>query len=157
MVDKKGSRVLLSTNRYSTVIRYKWMKLMTKFTTILYTLQGLSLHDWYQYRYVLSHTSVVHDLWFYPNLLPISRSILAPEDEFLIEACINNIPNCGQNTALTIKPLIQVALIGNQIVDLSDVVEAPPVGAAPASFSFSTQHLAPMDWAKAAGWRDEKH
>ena len=133
------------------------IKFVTKFIQFFYTLQGLYLHDWYQYRHVLSHTSVVHDLWFYPNLLPISRSILAPDDEFLIETCINNIPNCGQNTALTIKPLIQVALVGNKIVDLSDVVGAPPVGAAPASFSFSTQHQASMDWAKAAGRRDEKH
>ena len=42
---------------------------------------------------------------------------------------------------------ISRTLIGNKIVDHSDVVEAPPVGAAPTTSSFSTKHLALMDWA----------
>ena len=39
-------------------------------------------------------------------------------------------------------------LVGNKIVDNSDVVGASPVGAAPTTSSFSTEHLVPMDWAK---------
>ena len=39
--------------------------------------------------------------------------------------------------------------VGNTIVDYSDVVGASPVGAAPTTSSFSTQHIASMDWAKA--------
>ena len=41
-------------------------------------------------------------------------------------------------------------LVGNNFVDHSDVVGASPVGAAPATSSFSTKHLAPRDSAKTA-------
>ena len=41
-------------------------------------------------------------------------------------------------------------LVGNKIVDHSDVVGASPVGAAPTTSSFSTWHLASMDSAKTA-------
>ena len=47
-------------------------------------------------------------------------------------------------------------LVGNKIVDHSDVVGAVPVGAAPSTSSFSTQRLASMDWAKTTARRDEK-
>ena len=48
-------------------------------------------------------------------------------------------------------------LVGNEIVDHSDVVGASPVGAAPTTSSFSTEQLASMDWAKTTARRDEKH
>ena len=47
-------------------------------------------------------------------------------------------------------------LVGNTIVNHSDVVGASPVGTAPTTSSFSTQHLASMDWAKTTAWWDEK-
>ena len=47
-------------------------------------------------------------------------------------------------------------IIGNKIIDHSDVVWASPVGAAPTTSSFSTQHLASLDWAKTTARRDEK-
>ena len=47
-------------------------------------------------------------------------------------------------------------LAGYKIVDHSDIVGASPVGAAPTTSSFSTKHLAPLDWAKTAARRDEK-
>ena len=40
---------------------------------------------------------------------------------------------------------IRRTLVGNEIVDHSDVVGASPVGAAPTTSSFSTEHLASMD------------
>ena len=49
------------------------------------------------------------------------------------------------------------ALVGNKIVDHLDVAGASPIGAAPTTSSFSTQHLAPMDWTKSTAGRDEKH
>ena len=52
---------------------------------------------------------------------------------------------------------ISRTLVGNKIVDNSDVVGASPVGAAPTTSSFSTQHLALMNWAKATARGDEKH
>ena len=48
-------------------------------------------------------------------------------------------------------------LVGNKIVDHSDVVGASPVGAAPTTSSFSTEHLASMDWTKTTARRDEMH
>ena len=51
---------------------------------------------------------------------------------------------------------ISRTLVGSKIVDHSDVVGAAPVGAAPTTSSFSTQHLVSMDWAKATEKRDEK-
>ena len=52
---------------------------------------------------------------------------------------------------------IKHTLLGNKIVDHWDVVGALPVGAAPITSAFSTQHLAPMDWEKATARRSEKH
>ena len=52
---------------------------------------------------------------------------------------------------------ISRTLFGKNIVDNSDVVGASPVGAAPTTFSFSTQHLASMDWAKTTAREDKKH
>ena len=52
---------------------------------------------------------------------------------------------------------ISRTLVGNTIVDNSDVVGAPPVGAAPTTSSFSTQHLASMDWAKTTARGYKKH
>ena len=50
----------------------------------------------------------------------------------------------------TVKPLnISRTLIGNKIVDHSDVVGA--------ASSFSTKHLGLMDWTKTTARRDEKH
>ena len=47
--------------------------------------------------------------------------------------------------------------VGNKIVDHSDVVGASPVGAAPTTSLFSTNHLASVDWPKTTAMRDEEH
>ena len=52
---------------------------------------------------------------------------------------------------------ISCTFVGNKIVDHSDVVGASPVGAAPSTSSFSTQHMVLLDWAKTTTRRDEKH
>ena len=52
---------------------------------------------------------------------------------------------------------ISRTLVGNKIVDNSDVVGASPVGAAPTTSSFSTQPQASMHWAKTAARRYKKH
>ena len=51
---------------------------------------------------------------------------------------------------------ISRTLVGNKIVDHSDVVGASPVGAAPTTSSFSTEHLASLDWAKTTARRGEE-
>ena len=51
---------------------------------------------------------------------------------------------------------ISHTLVGNKMVDPSDVGEESPVGAAPTISSFSTKHLALVDWAKTTARRDEK-
>ena len=48
-------------------------------------------------------------------------------------------------------------LLGNKIVDHSDVVGASPVGAAPTTSSFSTWHVAPIYCTKTTARRKEKH
>ena len=48
-------------------------------------------------------------------------------------------------------------LVGNTIVDHSNEIRAPLVCAASTTSSFSTLHLAPMDWAKTNARWDEKH
>ena len=45
----------------------------------------------------------------------------------------------------------------NKTVDHSDVVGAAPVGAAPTTSSFSTYHLASLDWANTTARQDQKH
>ena len=52
---------------------------------------------------------------------------------------------------------IMRTLVGNKIVDHTDVVGASPVGTAPTTSSFLTSHLASMDWAKTTAIQDEKH
>ena len=52
---------------------------------------------------------------------------------------------------------IRCNLVGNKIVDHPDVVGASPVGAAPTTSSFSTEHLASLDWAMVTARWDEKH
>ena len=47
-------------------------------------------------------------------------------------------------------------LVGNNIVDRSDVVGALPVSAAPTTSSFSNYYLASIEWAKTAARQDEK-
>ena len=52
---------------------------------------------------------------------------------------------------------ISRTLVGNNIVDHSDVVGASSAGAAPYTSSFSTKHMASLDWPKTTVRRDEKH
>ena len=52
---------------------------------------------------------------------------------------------------------IRHSLVGNKIVDHSDVVGATPAGAAPTTSSFSTEHLASIDFENTTARRDEKH
>ena len=52
---------------------------------------------------------------------------------------------------------IRRPLEGTKIVDHSDVFGASPVGAAPTPYTFSTLHLASMDWVKTTATRDENH
>ena len=52
---------------------------------------------------------------------------------------------------------IRRTLVGNKIVDHSDVVGASPVGAAPTTSSFSTEHLASTDCVNTTTRWDEKH
>ena len=51
---------------------------------------------------------------------------------------------------------ISHSLVGNKLVDHWDVFGALPVSAAPTTYSFSTSHLASVDWAKTTVRLDEK-
>ena len=52
---------------------------------------------------------------------------------------------------------IRHILVGDKLVDHSDVVGASPVGAAPTTSSFPTLLLASMDWEKTPARWDENH
>ena len=52
---------------------------------------------------------------------------------------------------------ISCTLVDNKMVVHSDLVGASPVGAAPSTSSFSTIHLALMDWEKTTARWGEKH
>ena len=52
---------------------------------------------------------------------------------------------------------IRHTLIGNKTVDHSNIIEASPVGAAPTTSSFSTQHLTSIDCAETTVRRDDRH
>ena len=52
---------------------------------------------------------------------------------------------------------ISRTLVSNKIVDHSDVVGASPVGAAPTTSSFSTWHLASINWVKKTESWGERH
>ena len=52
---------------------------------------------------------------------------------------------------------ISRTLVGNKIIDHSDVVGASPVGAAPTTSSFSTEHLASIYCTKTTAKWDEEH
>ena len=52
---------------------------------------------------------------------------------------------------------ISGTLVGKLIVDHTDVFGASPVGAAPTTSSFSTQHLASIYCAKTTASQDQKH
>ena len=60
----------------------------------------------------------------------------------------NELINYRQNSDLS------RTLVGNKLVDQTDVVGASPVGAAPSTSSFSISHLTSMDWAKTTTRRD---
>ena len=52
---------------------------------------------------------------------------------------------------------IRCTLVGNELVDHSDVVGESPVGSAPTTSSYLTWQLASIDCAKATARRDKKH
>ena len=52
---------------------------------------------------------------------------------------------------------ITCSLVDSKLVDHSEIIGASPVGAAPTTSSFSTKHLASMNWAKATARREEDH
>ena len=70
-------------------------------------------------------------------------------DKPLLEPWWLNLLTC------TVKSNIGRTLVGNKIVDHSDIVGASPVGAAPTTSSFSTEHMALMNWAKTTARRDK--
>ena len=64
---------------------------------------------------------------------------------------------CFYTSVVVYYQTCNIRQLSNKIVDHSHVVEASGAGAAPTTSSFSTWHLASMDWAKTTAKRDEKH
>ena len=70
-----------------------------------------------------------------------------------VNGCLESNALCDDTTIYRKTSNMSRTLVGNKIVDNSDVVGASPVGAAPTTSSFSTYHLASMDWAKTTARR----
>ena len=79
----------------------------------------------------------------------MSEPLLCSQQNILYKLCLYHTHHKISNISHT--------LVGNKIVDHSDVVGASPVGAAPTTSSFSIEHLASMDWEKTTAMQDEKH
>ena len=73
----------------------------------------------------------------------IFHAIIGPNNDIYVFPDINKL---GQTSNIR----------RNWILDHSDVVGASPVGAAPITSSFSTEHQASMDWVEIIEWRYEK-
>ena len=78
-------------------------------------------------------------------------------DDFLYQnnRFLHSDSNCFISTSPTDAPCRN--LVSNEIVDHSYVVGAEPVGATRTASSFSTLHLASMNWGKTTARRDKKH
>ena len=72
-----------------------------------------------------------------------------------------NMLNPNSNVFIPCRQIcnIRCTLVGNEIVDHSDVVGASPVSIAPTTLSFATENLASMDqdWAKTTARHDLTH
>ena len=105
----------------------------------------------------ITSTSVDEDLWCHNAssgqnelLLLMYYHILAWHDVVLTAYCIQKLMWCTTSGWYRKTSNISPTLVGNNIVDHSDVVGASPVGAAPTTSSFSTYHLGSRDSAKTA-------
>ena len=117
----------------------------------IYTVINLHIQLTYQNKYrgasihhamMVASNQLYHHKW--PKSLWASKKLETNMRHYLYEKMngCNVICMCRQVSN------ISHTLVGNKIVDHSDVVGASPVGAAPTTSSFSTQHLASLDWAK---------
>ena len=114
------------------------------------------------YENLMSHFIIHNEIWqvsrdLHPRNVTMLGSNTSPE----------RFTQCPKRVTISITPRsddsyyrkisnIRRTLVGNNIVDHSDVVGASPVGAAPTTSSFSTWHVASMDWAKTTVRRDGK-
>ena len=83
--------------------------------------------------------------------LPINHSI-----SLILKSLPKNFNHLISQSAYCQTSNIRCTLVGNKIVDHADVVGASPVGSAPTTSSFSSEHMASMDWAKTTARLDEK-
>ena len=118
--------------------------------------QNLSTKLYYQY--MLINTLWPNDtIWRHTSGLPLAQlncnGLLPYSTKLLLK------PMSSMTVRITYRKTSDISrtLVGNKIVDNSDVVGAAPVGAAPTTSSFSTQHLASMDWAKTTARGYKKH
>ena len=84
------------------------------------------------------------------------------QNEFKTIASVHIPPSVELNQVCDMIMYCQISnisrtLVGNVIVDHSDVVGASPVRAAPTTSSFSTYPLVSMDWAEITARRDDNH
>ena len=127
------SQMQLDNNHFLDIEITTWY---IKFNWTYEDFDARSRYLWHEY--VITSHSILWDVitFTFPRYL-----LLAPKSSYEL---------------YTVKPLIHTSA-GNNIVDHSDVVGASPVRAAPTTSSFSTLHLASMNWAKTTAKCDENY
>ena len=98
------------------------------------------------------HVCFIHKLVFVKRVYEVASEKLG---KFGCILFISSMINPAVTTYRQVSN-IRRTLVGNKIVEHSDVVWASPVGAAPTTSSFSTQHLATLDRANTTARRKEE-
>ena len=82
---------------------------------------------------------------------------LTCKEKWMVSHCIHTFQVLVHSVNYRQTSNISRILVGDIIVDHSDVVGPSHVGAAPTTSAFSTQHLASMDWTKTTAGRGGEH
>ena len=137
---------------------------------VLYHLQSV-ISVWHQYfhnnisnQYYIETTQKTDDQL--PLIIPWSNVILMISDMIRSNCCCHSTYAFNPSTVSTQYTIkynyrqtsnISRTSAGNKLGHHSHVVGASPVGSVPTISSFSTEHLASMDWEKTTARQDENH
>ena len=128
-----------------------------KYVARSYSLENQHHKDIVQRDFLMLLMNCHNFIWLDSIGLPWTILIWKSDIDGLVQEWSNFIANALELHLSCINPSnyrktsnIRCTLVGNKIVDHSDVIGASPVGAAPTTSSFLTLHMASRDSAKTA-------
>ena len=129
------------------------------------TPNGTSVFNFCGIRQKSDFTRVGYHVWFHQLIQSLGNWFFCAQQRNTVKPRYNtffithNNMWCDNDKCKIYRQIsnIRRTLRGNTLVDHSDVVGASPVGAAPTTSSWSTWHLASIDWAKTTATWDENH